>query len=83
MTEQLQAKCKFYKAWTGQCGEKCLDGDYCERHSITKCCSCGNQATHECSETFMLVCGAPLCDNCEHIQETTPESWFTHVKKER
>ena len=31
-----------------------------------KCASCGCPATHGCPATNVLVCGAPLCDNCEH-----------------
>ena len=38
---------------------------YCEQHHDKKCCVCGAQATHDCSQTGIGVCGAPLCDNCE------------------
>src|SRR5690606_5294649 len=52
-------------------------------------CSCGEQATHECSETGSLVCGAPLCNDCEHtIRENgcnsggnLPEGLKGHCKK--
>ena len=37
-----------------------------EEHLHLKCSSCGNTATHMCEETMGLVCGAPLCDDCEH-----------------
>ena len=60
-------KCKYDLAWRGPCNEPTIDGsDYCEEHSKEVCCSCGAQATHQCSETMGLVCGAPLCDNCVH-----------------
>lgn len=55
------------------------------------CCSCGVQATRQCSETFGLVCGADLCADCEHVlfpdgtnggfQELPPELKGRHVKK--
>jgi hypothetical protein len=61
------AQCKFHLAWIGQC---CIEtapfSDFCEEHKDKICCSCGAPATHECNETMGLICGAPLCDNCEH-----------------
>ena len=30
------------------------------------CVSCGEPATHDCHQTGQFVCGAPLCDKCEH-----------------
>ncbi len=57
-------KCKWIKAWIGQCGNMAHD-TFCEEH-IRKCSSCGTQATHDCEETLGLVCGAPLCDDCTH-----------------
>jgi hypothetical protein len=59
-------KCKYSLAWRGDCGNETKEGDYCSEHSEIKCCSCGNQATHECHETGSFVCGAPLCGECEH-----------------
>jgi len=58
--------CKFQKAWIGQCDKPIHKNGMCEEHSKVKCVSCGAQATHECSETGQFVCGAPLCDDCEH-----------------
>jgi len=58
--------CKFQIAWRGQCCKPIHENGMCEEHSKVKCVSCGAQATHECSETGQLVCGAPLCDDCEH-----------------
>lgn len=59
-------ECKFDKAWIGKCKTETDGGEYCDEHKEIKCCSCGEKATHECSETMGLVCGAPLCNNCEH-----------------
>jgi len=59
-------KCRFIKAWIGQCKNDAIEGEFCKEHADLKCCSCGAQATHECDETGQFVCGAPLCDNCEH-----------------
>jgi len=58
--------CKFQIAWVGQCKEPAVENGMCEKHSKIKCVSCGAQATRECSETGQFVCGAPLCDDCEH-----------------
>ena len=53
-------KCQFDIAWQGKCGKPTIEGSkYCKEHDGLKCKNCGNQATHECSETFGLVCGAP------------------------
>lgn len=86
-------KCKFNKAWIGNC-DKESDNNYCEEHTGIKCCSCGNDATHQCAETGQFVCGAPLCDDCEHTthkeghnggigfdQQKPPEGMKTHCKK--
>lgn len=67
MFESVETKCSFSKAWIGACNKQINDNNSCcEEHRCLKCCSCGEQATHECPETMGLVCGAPLCSNCEH-----------------
>ena len=63
----MENKCKYDLAWIGKCNVVILDeSDFCEKHKNEKCSSCGEPATHQCSETMGLVCGAPLCDKCEH-----------------
>jgi len=60
--------CQFDRAWIGPCGAP-LSGQetVCPKHRDLKCCSCGAQATRECEHTgIQFVCGAPLCDNCDH-----------------
>ena len=57
-----QELCGFIIAWVGPC----KNPKPCPEHSSMKCCSCGAPATHSCGETGMFVCGAPLCDDCEH-----------------
>ena len=82
-------KCKFDKAWIGKCKNDADESGYCEEHKDIMCCSCGAKATHECSETMGLVCGAPLCDDCEHTINsngcnsggTSPEGLKSHCKK--
>jgi transcriptional regulator NrdR family protein len=59
-------QCKFVKAWIGQCKKEANVNGFCKEHIGMKCVSCGAQATHECEETGQVVCGAPLCDDCEH-----------------
>lgn len=60
-------QCNYGKAWVGGCKtEVSSSGDRCKEHADIKCASCGSDATRECDETGQFVCGAPLCDNCEH-----------------
>ena len=80
--------CKFNVAWVGTCKEQPED-DLCKKHEGVKCCSCGEQATGECNETAQFVCGAPLCDDCEHTicdngansMGNRPEGLGGHCKK--
>jgi hypothetical protein len=58
-------RCVFNMAWIGQCKEEAAGSACCAKHNL-KCASCGAPATHDCDETGQFVCGAPLCDNCEH-----------------
>jgi hypothetical protein len=87
-------QCKFKEAWVGQCKDEADESGFCEKHKKEKCCSCDAQATHSCEETGMFVCGAPLCDNCEHSifpdgcnggvgfnEHPTPEGMKRHCKK--
>ena len=84
------ATCKFLIAWIGLCKKPASVNGFCEEHSKEKCSSCGEQATHSCYETMGLVCGAPLCDNCEHtICENgcnsgakLPDGYKWHCKKD-
>lgn len=84
------AKCGFEEAWVGPC-----DADSpCKEHQDLKCASCGSQATRSCDETGQFVCGAPLCDDCEHTTaadgtnggigfnaQPAPEGMKKHCKK--
>lgn len=83
-------QCQWTEAWVGQCENEAVRDGYCEEHVGEMCVSCGEQATHSCSETMGLVCGAPLCDNCEHtIRENgcnsgapLPEGLDAHCRKD-
>jgi hypothetical protein len=59
MSEEL---CGFNEAWIG----KCKNPKPCEKHKDKVCESCGKPATQSCESTGQFVCGAPLCDDCEH-----------------
>lgn len=82
-------KCTFSLAWIGPCKEAAGNHQFCQKHKDKKCSSCGEQATHECSETMGLVCGSYLCDNCEHTMcengcnsgAPLPPGLKTHCKK--
>ena len=54
-------KCEYQIAWSGPCGK-----ENCAEHALKKCISCGEKATRDCDETGQFICGAPLCENCEH-----------------
>lgn len=77
------SRCQWDKAWIGQCRNEAQVGDkYCKEHQ-KQCICCGKDATGECSETCGLVCGAPLCDNCEHELDSSGcnKRGSFHVKK--
>jgi hypothetical protein len=83
------SKCNFNKAWVGPCGNELGANEFCEEHHEVKCASCKGKATRECSETMGLVCGAPLCNDCEHTIRDNgcnsgaplPEGLRGHCKK--
>lgn len=58
--------CKFQLAWIGKCKNPANSLGFCTDHIGERCVSCGQQATHQCSETGFGVCGASLCDQCSH-----------------
>lgn len=63
MKEQV---CGFDAAWVGICKSTDIDDTgQCKKHQ-DRCCMCGELATKSCSHTSQFVCGAPLCDDCEH-----------------
>jgi hypothetical protein len=55
-------ECQFDEAWRGKCNKK-SDEKFCDEHRNIKC-HCGEQAIKTCPETYGLVCGSPLCENC-------------------
>lgn len=55
--------CNFELAWTNPCQNE----KPCADHADAKCCVCEKDAIRECSETFGVICGALLCDSCEHL----------------
>lgn len=88
--------CKFNKAWVGDCKNETDKGkDFCQEHQDLKCSSCGKKSTHTCEETGQFVCGAPLCDDCDHTTaedgtngnigfyrtSPLPEGYKEHCKK--
>lgn len=92
------ALCNFGVAWLGDCpAQVAEEGQRCEKHANLKCASCNAPATHTCDETGQLVCGTPLCDNCEHaiapdgtnggvgfyttVPKEMQKDWKTHIKK--
>lgn len=62
MATNQEALCNFDIAWVGKCRESVP----CVKHAGRKCSSCHAAATRECGETGQFVCGADLCDDCEH-----------------
>ena len=87
-------QCNFVKSWVGSCKNEADDSGFCSEHKELKCCSCGEKATHDCEETGQFVCGALLCNNCEHTifedgtnggigfnAQDCPEGMSRHCKK--
>ncbi len=88
-SDQPIVTCGFAEAWVG----KCKNAKPCEEHADMKCVSCGEPATKTCDSTGQFVCGAPLCDECEHSiypdgtnggigfnAQSCPEITKSHVK---
>jgi hypothetical protein len=77
-------ECEYNLAWIGKCKNSAINtNNRCTEHESTKCIVCGKLATHECSETFQFVCGAPLCEDCEHskIEQGILSHRFSHCSK--
>jgi len=76
--------CGFDMGWGGTC-EAAVDfgSDRCAKHGDRVCSSCGAPATRQCTETMGLVCGADLCDECEHetAEDGTNGRSNRHCKK--
>ncbi len=62
---QPSIPCKFDIAWVGACGKPTNNG-WCTEHEGLVCCVCKGKAVRSCEHTGTLVCGAPLCDTCQH-----------------
>ena len=77
--------CIFSNCWVGPCRKETVgDSEFCQEHEKDVCGSCGKKATQSCGETMgPLVCGVPLCDQCEHEldEQGTNGSHFKHCKK--
>lgn len=58
-------ECQF-ELYSSNCGKPTKEDGLCEHHLGMKCAGCGGQAVRECDECLQLVCGAPLCSNCQH-----------------
>ena len=90
----MSNQCKWVEAWIGQCQKEADESGFCNIHKNIHCTSCGQQATHNCEETGQFVCGASLCDDCQHSifpdgtnggvgfnQQSLPEGMNRHCKK--
>jgi len=55
--------CGYDMAWAGKCTK-----NNCEDHKLIKCSYCGKKAVKDCGYCGFLVCGKPLCKdcNCKH-----------------
>lgn len=74
--------CIFVEAWRGTCQEP--GEPFCYKHNHLVCCVCGASATHTCESTAgPLVCGALLCDDCEHELDANGTAGFDfrHCRK--
>lgn len=74
--------CIFVEAWCGKCNKP--GEPFCENHNHLVCCVCGSSATHTCDATAgSFVCGAYLCDDCEHELDANVTNGFNfrHCRK--
>lgn len=71
--EKESTTCGFHEAWVGDCkSTDILDNGQCEKHQ-DMCCMCGEQlATDSCGYCGQFVCGAPVCDDCNHYETHKP-----------
>ncbi len=57
--------CKFdEKGWV-PCKKPSTNG-WCSKHEEVKCVSCGEHAVRSCDVGSSLICGAALCQTCQH-----------------
>jgi hypothetical protein len=61
----LEFTCPFVSEGEGRCCRPIRWSGFCARHSGLPCIVCKSQATHECCYAGQLVCGVPLCADCE------------------
>jgi hypothetical protein len=71
--------CRFEVPWRGPCGKPSTNG-WCSEHEGKRCVSCGAKAERGCQEGLSLVCGAPLCKDCEHTS-SRDSNGPQHVKR--
>ncbi len=75
--------CPFIRAWIGHCNKPIAAGSsYCAEHARLTCVSCDAQATGECSAALGLVCGSPLCNDCQH-DSNGANLYNSHKKREK
>lgn len=74
--------CTYELAWRGKCSEPCTER-FCDKHMKERCVSCGEQSTQECDMASSLVCGSPLCDDCEHGFVKNENGWWVGVHRKK
>lgn len=58
--------CTFVKPWQGECGDAGTgDPPRCEEHTDLECGVCGAPAVTRCKASFGMMCGNPLCEDCD------------------
>lgn len=61
--------CKYDVPYVGECSKQAItNSDYCWEHSRRTCDVCEKQATRGCSVAVSLVCGMPICNNCNYCR---------------
>lgn len=61
-------QCAFCEPWRGYCNNTvAVDGDVCDEHKQAHfiCVNCGKQAVTKCQASMGLMCGNPLCEECD------------------
>ncbi len=77
--------CTFALGWGRVCNKPSNNG-LCSEHENLTCRSCGGKAVRSCEHAVSLVCGAPLCETCQHGQDgehVTAEVFSRQIQEER
>lgn len=67
--ENSKKTCDFNMGYAGRCkSTEIIENGQCKTHQ-NMCCMCKEQlATESCAHSGQFVCGAPICEKCNHFE---------------